>query len=298
MTFMETNAILNKELFIGGMILKRTFADQVTLHNGVTMPQHGFGVYKITAPGEMETAIHKALEVGYRSFDTAQMYQNEAILGELLHNSAVSRKDLFITTKINNGNQGYDQSLFTFEESLVDLQLSQLDLLLVHWPSERHFFETWRAFERLYEEKMVRAIGVCNFQIHHLEKLNTKANVMPMVNQVEVHPYMSQVPLREYLRERNIAAEAWGPLARGAVLNEGVLLELAQRYQKTPAQIALRWHLQHGTIFIPKSSTPSRIEENADIYDFELTSEDMAKIDGLNKDHRTGSDPDKIYPTI
>ncbi|WP_164745608.1 aldo/keto reductase [Neobacillus mesonae] len=278
--------------------MKSTFADQITLHNGVTMPQHGFGVYKLTDHAELETAVHKALEVGYRSFDTAQMYQNEAMLGEILYNCPISRKDLFITTKINNGHQGYDQSLFTFEESLADLQLSHLDLLLVHWPSEKHFFETWRAFERLYEEKMVLAIGVCNYQMHHLEKLKTKANVMPMVNQIEIHPYMTQFPLREYLKEQKIAVEAWGPLARGKVLKEAVLEELARFYQKTPAQIVLRWHLQHGSIFIPKSSTPSRIEENADIYDFELSSADMAKIDALNKDHRTGPDPDKVYPTI
>ncbi|WML28916.1 aldo/keto reductase [Neobacillus sp. OS1-32] len=278
--------------------MKKTFEDQITLHNGVTIPQHGFGVYKITDPAEMEIAIPKALEVGYRSFDTAQMYQNEAMLGELLYNSSVPRKDLFITTKINNGNQGYDQTLFTFEESLADLQLSQLDLLLVHWPSEKYFFDTWRAFERLYDEKMVRAIGVCNFHQHHLEKLNTKANVMPMVNQVELHPYLTQEALRNYLKEQNIAVEAWSPLARGRILNDPVLEELARNYHKTTAQIILRWHLQHELIFIPKSVTPSRIAENSDIYDFELSAEDMKKIDKLNRNQRTGSDPDDVYPTI
>nr|WP_285879420.1 aldo/keto reductase [Neobacillus mesonae] len=270
----------------------------MTLHNGVTMPEHGFGVYKMTDKSELETAVHKALEFGYRSFDTAQMYQNETILGEILHNGPVTRKELFITTKINNSSQGYDQSLFTFEESLNDLQLSQLDLLLVHWPSEKHFFETWRAFERLYEEKMVRAIGVCNFQIHHLEKLKTKANIMPMVNQIEIHPYMTQKELRGYLQEENIAAEAWGPLARGMVLTDETIVEIAKRLQKTPAQIVLRWHLQNRSIFIPKSSTPIRIEENTNIYDFELSAEDMARIDSLNKNHRTGPNPDEIYPTI
>lgn len=278
--------------------MSKAFTDSIVLHNGVQMPQHGFGVYKITDPGEMETAVLTALEVGYRSFDTAQMYQNEGMLGELLHESQVPRKELFITTKINNGNQGYDQTLFTFEESLVDLQLSQLDLLLVHWPSQKHFFDTWRAIERLYEENMIRAIGVSNFQIQHLEALNTKANVMPMVNQVELHPYLTQEPLMEYLKNHHIAVEAWSPLGRGRILQDSVLEEMAQRYGKTTAQIILRWHLQQDIIVIPKSVTPRRISENADIYNFELSSEDMAAISRLNRDWRTGSDPDQVYPTI
>jgi methylglyoxal/glyoxal reductase len=278
--------------------MSKAFTDTIQINNGVQMPQHGFGVYKISDPGEMETAVLKALEVGYRSFDTAQMYQNEGMLGELLHESQVPRKELFVTTKINNSNQGYDQTLFTFEESLVDLQLSQLDLLLVHWPSQKHFFDTWRAIERLYEEKMVKAIGVSNFHIEHLERLNTKANVMPMVNQVELHPYLTQEPLREYLKDHDIAVEAWSPLGRGRILQDPVLEEMAERYGKTVAQIILRWHLQQDIIVIPKSITPSRIAENADIYNFELSVEDMAAISGLNRDMRTGSDPDQVYPTI
>jgi methylglyoxal/glyoxal reductase len=278
--------------------MSKAFTDTIQINNGVQMPQHGFGVYKISDPGEMETAVLKALEVGYRSFDTAQMYQNEGMLGELLHESQVPRKELFVTTKINNGNQGYDQTLFTFEESLVDLQLSQLDLLLVHWPSQKHFFDTWRAIERLYEEKMVKAIGVSNFHIEHLERLNTKANVMPMVNQVELHPYLTQEPLRDYLKDHDIAVEAWSPLGRGRILQDPALEEMAERYGKTVAQIILRWHLQQDIIVIPKSITPSRIAENADIYNFELSVEDMAAISGLNRDMRTGSDPDQVYPTI
>lgn len=278
--------------------MNRTFKDTIRLLNDVEMPQHGFGVFKITEPSEMETAILKALEVGYRSFDTAQAYQNEAMLGELLHNCDIARKDLFITTKINNSNQGYDQTLFTFEESLADLQLSQLDLLLVHWPSQKHLFETWRAIERLYEEKMVRAIGVSNFHIHHLEQLKTKANVLPMVNQIELHPYLTQEPLRQYLQENRIAVEAWSPLAKGRILADQVLGEIAGRHQKTVAQIILRWHLQQDIMIIPKSITPARIAENVDIYDFELSAEDMEAICRLNEDMRTGSDPDQVYPTI
>lgn len=278
--------------------MNRTFQDLITLHNGVQMPQHGFGVYKITDMNEMEIAVSKALEVDYRSFDTAQMYTNEDMLGELLHGCPVARKDLFVTTKIDNSNQGYDQTLFSFEQSLTDLELSQLDLLLVHWPSKKHFFETWRAMERLYEEKMVRAIGVSNFHIHHLEELQTRANVKPVLNQIELHPYLTQVPLRNYLQENNIAVEAWSPLARGKVMGDQFLAELAHRYGKSVAQIVLRWHLQHGFIFIPKSRTPDRIAENADIYNFELTKEDMASIDALNRNERTSRDPDDVYPTI
>ncbi|AJY77843.1 glyoxal reductase [Paenibacillus beijingensis] len=262
------------------------------------MPQHGFGVYLIEDPSEAEMVVNKALQVGYRSFDTAQFYNNEGLLGRILKESPVDRDDLFITTKITNEKQGYDLTLSSFEQSLQKLQLTQLDLLLVHWPSEKHFFETWRAFERLYEEKLVRAIGVCNYQIEHLQKLETRANVVPAVNQIECHPYLTQYPLKQYLKERHIAAEAWSPLGRGAVLNDPDLNEIAGRLRKSTAQVILRWHLQQDTIIIPKSSTPRRIAENADIYDFELSEDDMAAIDKLNIDHRTGPDPDEMYLKI
>lgn len=278
--------------------MNRKLTDTFKLNNDVLMPQHGFGVYLIEELSQAKTAISKALEVGYRSFDTAQFYKNEGLLGDILHESPVHRKDLFITTKITNEKQGYDLTLSSFDKSLKDMNLSQLDLLLVHWPSEAHFFETWRAFERLYDEKLVRAIGVCNYQITHLEKLKTKANIMPAVNQIECHPYLTQKQLIEYVKEENIAVEAWSPLGRGAVLKDSTIQEIAKRHQKSTAQVILRWHLQQDSIIIPKSSTPSRIAENADIYDFELTNDEMEKISGLNKDQRTGPDPDKVYLTI
>ncbi|WP_223067924.1 aldo/keto reductase [Paenibacillus caui] len=275
-----------------------TIKDTITLNNGVLMPQHGFGVYKIENLSEGETAIRKAIEVGYRSFDTAQFYNNEGMLGQILKDSGVPRDELFITTKITNEKQGYDQTLSSFEQSMKELQLDQLDLLLVHWPSHLHFYDTWRAFERLYDEKIVRAIGVSNYQIDHLEKLAAKANVIPAVNQIECHPYLTQKPLIAYMKEHQIASEAWSPLGRGAVLKDAKLEEIAKRYNKSVAQIILRWHLQSGNIIIPKSSTPGRIAENADVYNFLLTEEDLAAIDGLNQDMRTGPDPDKVYLEI
>jgi diketogulonate reductase-like aldo/keto reductase len=280
------------------MRLSKRLQDTIKLNNGVLMPQHGFGVYLLEDPLQSETAINKALEVGYRSFDTAQFYQNEDILGDILKSSGMNRTELFITTKITNDKQGYDSTLSSFEQSLKDLQLSQLDLLLVHWPSETHFFETWKAFECLYEEKLVRAIGVCNFQIAHLEKLAVTANIMPAVNQIELHPYLTQKPLKEYLNKQNIALEAWSPLGRGAVLQDESIKEIAYKYNKSVAQVILRWHLQQDFIVIPKSSTPSRIEENANIYDFHLTEEELLTIDGLNRDHRTGPDPDEVFKRI
>ncbi|RNB89928.1 aldo/keto reductase [Brevibacillus fluminis] len=278
--------------------MKRSIQDCIKLSNGVLMPQHGFGVYLIKEEAEAEVAIGKALEVGYRSFDTAQFYQNEGLLASLLHRSSVPQNELFITTKITNEKQGYDQTLSSFEQSMKEMQLKQLDLLLVHWPSKTHFFETWRAFERLYEEKLVRAIGVCNFQIEHLEKLATRANVQPAVNQIECHPYLTQRPLLDYMNAHGIEGEAWSPLGRGAVLQDPVIAQIAQVHSKSAAQIILRWHVQRDLIVIPKSATPSRIAENAAIYDFALNDEEMASIDALNQDKRTGPDPDVVYEKI
>lgn len=278
--------------------MNRHIRDSIRSNNGVEMPQHGFGVYLIDKAEEAEVAIHKALEVGYRSFDTAQFYQNEGLLGRILQESGVPRDELFITTKITNEKQGYDQTLSSFEKSLQDLQLEQLDLLLVHWPSQKHFFETWRAFERLYEEKLVRSIGVSNYQIGHLQKLATRAHVVPAVNQIECHPYLTQYPLKQYLNEHQIAIEAWSPLGRGAVLQDPVVGEIGRRHGKSAAQVILRWHLQQDTVIIPKSNNPSRIAENADIYDFMLSDDEMGRMVGLNRDRRTGPDPDEIYLKI
>ncbi|MBB6451134.1 diketogulonate reductase-like aldo/keto reductase [Geomicrobium halophilum] len=275
-------------------MVHQSMKDVIRFNNGVVMPQHGFGIYLINDP----SVIEKALDAGYRSFDTAQMYGNEALLGETLNESDVKREELFITTKIANENQGYDSTLASFEQSLADLGISQVDLLLVHWPSHQHMFETWKAFERLYEENVARAIGVCNFNREHIEKLTTKANVKPVINQIECHPYLTQYPLKDYLDEQEIVTEAWSPLGRGMVLSDIQLEKIAEKYNKTVAQVILRWHLQQDTVIIPKSATASRIEANTAIYDFQLTEEDMAVIDRLNKEERRGPNPDQVFMEI
>ncbi|WP_100486777.1 aldo/keto reductase [Sporolactobacillus pectinivorans] len=276
--------------------------DTVKLNNGVEMPQHGFGVYLITDQNQARAAIDKALDSGYRAFDTAEFYKNEALLGKLLRESGFQRSDLFITTKIANSLQGYDSTLKAIDQSLRDLQIEQIeqiDLLLIHWPSKKHFFETWKAFEKLYDEKLVRAIGVSNFEIHHLERLATKANVKPAVNQMEIHPYFTQATLRNYLKKQDIAAEAWSPLGRGAVLGDETIGKIAEKYGQSPAQVIIRWHLQSGTIVIPKSQTPKRIAQNANVYGFSLTDDEMRMIDALDrKDGRNGPVPDEKYEEI
>jgi len=278
--------------------MTKSINDVITLNNGVKIPQHGFGVYLIKGEEEGYNSINKALEVGYRSFDTAQLYENEKLVGKILSESNVKRSELFITTKVANFKQGYDSTLRAVEQSLKDLQLDEIDLLLIHWPSKKHFFETWKALEKLYNEKLVRAIGVSNYEIHHLEKLASKSTIKPVINQVECHPYLTQEPLKDYLQNQNIAFEAWSPLGRGALLNNNVISEIAKKYNKSIAQIVIRWHLQKGNIVIPKSITPSRIEENANIYDFNLIEGDIKIIDSLNNNQRTGDAPDEIYLQI
>lgn len=273
--------------------------DTVKLNNGVEMPQLGFGVYLITDQDKARAAIDKALDSGYRAFDTAEFYRNEALLGKLLRESGYPRNDLFITTKIDNPLQGYDSTLKAINQSLKDLQVEQIDLFLVHWPSKKHFFETWKAVERLYDEKLVRAIGVSNFEIHHLEKLATKANVKPAVDQMEIHPYFTQSALRGYLKKEGIAVEAWSPLGCGVVLSDETIGKIAEKYGKSPAQVIIRWHLQSGTIVIPKSQTPKRIAQNADVYGFSLTDEEMQAIDAMDReDGRNGPVPDERYEEI
>ncbi|EST12443.1 aldo/keto reductase [Sporolactobacillus laevolacticus] len=270
--------------------------DTVRLNNGLEMPLHGFGVYLITDEDKGRAAIRQALGSGYRAFDTAEFYKNEALLGTLLKESEVPRNELFITTKIDNPLQGYDSTLRAIERSLKDLQLEQIDLILVHWPSKKHFFETWRAFEKLYDEKLVKAIGVSNFEVHHLEQLAARANVKPAVDQMEIHPYFTQSALRDYLRANDIAAEAWSPLGRGAVLSDATISRIAEKYGKSPAQVIIRWHLQSGTIVIPKSQTPSRIKQNTEVYDFVLTEDELKEIDALDrKDGRNGPVPDEVF---
>lgn len=272
-----------------------TSDNKITLSNNVVMPQLGLGTFKLTEFDQISQAINTAIKVGYRSFDTAQLYQNEKQIGQAIKQCGIDRSELFITSKVSNANQGYKKTLASFEQSLKDLQLDYLDLFLVHWPLHHTFFETWRAIEKLYEEKRVRAIGVCNFHISHLELLASQVNIQPMINQIEIHPYLTQIDLVRYLRKQNIAIEAWSPLAHNKILNEPVLVAIGDRYNKSLSQVALRWHLQNGYIVIPKSAHPDRIAENINIFDFELTSDEMRKINCLNQKLRTGPNPDDVY---
>ena len=266
-----------------------------TLTNGVEMPIFGLGVYKMIEPQETIEAITKALQIGYRAIDTASLYYNEEQVGEAIRHSGVAREEIFVTTKVWNTDQGYDNTLKAFEVSLKKLNMDYVDLYLTHWPVEGKYPDTYRAIERLYEEKLIRVPGVSNHHAHHVEKLLHSANVPPMVNQVEVHPYLSQEPLRAFCREHHIAVTAWSPLGRGGVLQDETIIKIAEKYGKTAAQVVLRWHLQHDIMVIPKSVTPSRIEENANIFDFVLSSEDMTVIDSLNRNQRFGKDPDNFH---
>ncbi|MFJ7738579.1 aldo/keto reductase [Lysinibacillus sp. NPDC097287] len=264
------------------------------LTNGIEMPLLGLGVYKMTEREETLQAIDKALKVGYRAIDTASLYGNEVEVGEAIRYSGVAREDIFVTTKVWNSDHGYDATLRAFEVSLKKLNMDYLDLYLTHWAVPETFEETYRAIERLYDEKLIRATGVSNHHEHHLEKLLAKANVAPMVNQVEVHPYLQQDALKAFCAEHQIAVTAWSPLGRGGVLNDPAILEISQEVGKSAAQVVLRWHLQNDTIIIPKSVTPSRIEENAQIFDFELSPGQMDKLHTLNRNQRFGQDPDNF----
>jgi len=266
-----------------------------TLANGVEMPYLGLGVYKMEDREEALNAISKALELGYRAIDTAALYNNEREVGEAIRKSGIPREEIFVTTKVWNSDQGYDETLRAFETSLKKLGLDYVDLYLTHWPVEDKFVDTFRAIERLYEEKLIRVPGVSNHHQHHLEKLFANANVKPMVNQVECHPYLQQDELRAFCAEHNIAVTAWAPIGKGRILNDETLVKLANKHGKTPAQIVLRWHYQNDTITIPKSVTPSRIAENMQIFDFELSDEEMAEIKAMNKNERFGQNPDNFH---
>lgn len=256
------------------------------------MPQLGLGVYKMTDPEETIEAISYAIQTGYRAIDTAAIYENEKETGEAIKHSGIPREQLFITSKVWNTDQGYDETLRAFETSLEKLGLDYLDLYLTHWPVKGTFVETYKAIERLYDEKLIRATGVSNHHIHHLEQVFTKANILPMVNQIEVHPRLTQEPIRAFCQEHNIAVTSWSPIARGNLSNEPTLQHLSKKYGKTVAQIILRWHLQNDLIVIPKSVTPARILENIELADFALSLGDKESIDALNLDERIGPNPE------
>ncbi|WMT39060.1 aldo/keto reductase [Paenibacillus sp. D2_2] len=270
--------------------------DTVTLNNGVKMPRFGLGVYKVQEGEEVIHAVKSAIRAGYRSIDTAALYNNEEGVGqavrEAMTENGLTRDQLFITSKVWNSEQGYEKTLQAFETSLNKLGLDYIDLFLVHWPVKGKYKDTWRALEKIYEEGKVRAIGVSNFQIHHLEDLLGEAKIVPAVNQVELHPLLSQKELLNYATGKGIYLEAWAPLGQGRVLDDETLKAIGSKYGKTPAQVILRWDLQVGIITIPKSVNEQRIIENADIFNFELSAEEIAQIDGLNKNQRFGPDPD------
>jgi len=269
-------------------------ADAAVLTNGVKMPWLGLGVWRTPEGAVVEEAVQAALQAGYRHIDTAAIYGNEAGVGKAIKESGVPREEIFLTTKVWNADQGYESTLRAFEESRQKLGVEYVDLYLVHWPVAGTYIETYKALEKLYKDGVVKAIGVSNFHVHHLQDLLANCEIKPMIDQVEFHPYLTQNELRTFAREHGIILTAWSPLMQGAAITEPTIVELAAKYGKSPAQIVLRWDLQHGVITIPKSVTESRIIENANVFDFELSAEDMATLDALNQNKRFGPDPDNF----
>ena len=265
------------------------------LANGVGMPWLGLGVLHIAEGEAVENTVRWGLETGYRHIDTAAIYGNEVGVGRAIKQSGVPRAEIFVTTKVWNRDQGYDQTLAAFEASLERLGMDYVDLYLVHWPVEGKYVETWRALETIYDSGRARAIGVSNFLVHHLENLLAKARVGPMVDQVEFHPYLQQPDLQAFCQQHQIQLEAWRPIMKGQVNQVPELVELGQKYGKTPVQIALRWMIQRGVVAIPKSEQQARIQSNADIFDFDLTAEALAVIDGLDRHERLGANPDNFH---
>jgi diketogulonate reductase-like aldo/keto reductase len=263
------------------------------LNNGIKIPSIGYGTYKAEG-NKVFQGVLWALETGYRSIDTASFYGNETEIGDAIIKSGISRKEIFLTSKVWNTQQGYENTLKAFEESLSKLQTDYLDLYLVHWPVKGNFIDTWKALEKLYKEKKVRAIGVCNFMQHHLEELLINSEIKPVINQVEFHPYLNQEDLLNYCKENDIILEAWRPIMKGQVNEIPQIIEISNKYNKTPVQVVLRWQIQKNIITIPKSTTKERIESNFNIFDFELNQEDIKIIDSLNKDERMGPHPDEI----
>lgn len=273
-----------------------TNTPQVTLNNGVQMPQFGLGVWQAKDGQEVETAVAAALKAGYRLIDTAAVYGNEEGVGRAIAASGIPREELFITTKLWNADQGYESALEAFEKSRQRLGLDYVDLYLIHWPAPARdkYVESWKALEQLYKEEKARAIGISNFKPPHIEKLLLSAEIIPAVNQIELHPQFTQHETRDVCLAHGIAVESYSPLGSGksTMLEDSTLTDIGQKHGKTPAQVILRWHIQNGLIVIPKSVRPERIEENFTIFDFELDEQDMALIATLDSGERIGADPD------
>lgn len=268
--------------------------DRTLLNNGTEMPWLGFGVYKIKDEQEVVNSVKYALETGYRSIDTASVYGNEEGVGRAIRESGIPRGDIFLTTKVWNDDQRGKRTLEAFEESLKRLKTEYVDLYLIHWPVKDYYKDTWHVMEKIYQSGRARAIGVSNFMIHHLEDLLENSSTVPVVNQVEFHPLLVQPDLLKYCQSHKIQLEAWSPLMRGEITTEQAVKKLAEKYSRSPAQIVLRWDIQHKVVTIPKSTHANRIAENAGVFDFELSQEDMNILDALDEGKRSGPDPDNF----
>ena len=276
----------------------KNLQDTTTLHNGVKMPWFGLGVFKVEEGPELVNAVKTAIVKGYRSIDTAAIYGNEEGVGqgirEGLKEAGISREELFVTSKVWNADLGYETTIEAYQTSLKKLDLEYLDLYLIHWPVAGKYKDAWKALETIYNEGRVKAIGVSNFHIHHLEDLMKDAEIKPMINQVELHPRLTQKEIQAFCREQGIQLEAWSPLMQGQLLDNEILKEIATKYSKSVAQVILRWDLQNGIVTIPKSTKEHRIVENSSVFDFVLSDDDMEKMDGMNENHRVGPDPDNF----
>jgi diketogulonate reductase-like aldo/keto reductase len=268
--------------------------EKLILNNNIEIPILGFGTYRLTGNTVVEKAILTALEVGYRHIDTASVYENEIDIGFALQKSKIKREELFLTTKVWNSDQGYHNTLKAFDRSLNKLSTDYLDLYLIHWAVKGKYTETWGAMEELYNKGLIKSIGVSNFHINHLNDLFSIFTIKPAVNQIELHPYLSQNEIRSFCNHNNIQVESWSPIAKGRILNDNVIVKLSEKYKKTPAQIVIRWHIENKLIVIPKSATKERIKENFNVFDFSLSDEDLKLIDLLNSNTRIGPDPDNF----
>lgn len=264
---------------------------RIKLNNGIEIPILGLGTYLIRTGSVVERAVQDALMLGYRHIDTAMVYRNEQFVGKTIRESSIPREEIFVATKLWNTDHGYDSALAAFEKSLSNFKLEYIDLYLIHWPVPRKRLDSWRALETLLDDGKVRAIGVSNFTIPHLEELLDNSSVVPAINQVEFHPFLYQRELLEFCQSKGIQLEAYSPLTKGRRLNDPKLVEIAKHYNKTVAQLLIRWNIEHDVVVIPKSSKANRISENANVFDFQITPEDMSTLDSMNEDHRTSWDP-------